>query len=85
MFGPKVSKNGYRYDIKVIVDVANNILALYTRVIGKSKVTNGHINKSFAQGVIYWLNGGKLNQTKHAIYCGKYVSKLRETKAANVA
>jgi hypothetical protein len=45
VFGPKVSKNGYRYDIKVIVDVANKILELYTRVIGKSKVTNGHINK----------------------------------------
>ncbi len=45
MFGPKVSKNEYRYDIKVLVDVANNILELYMMVTRKSKVTNGHINK----------------------------------------
>ncbi len=47
MSRPKVFLNGYRYDRKIHVHVANAILELYTKVIGKHKVTNGHINKSF--------------------------------------
>ncbi len=48
VFGPNVSKNGYKYDKKVNVEVAESILKLYKRVTRKQKVTNGQINKSFA-------------------------------------
>jgi hypothetical protein len=53
--------------------------------MGKHKMTNGHINKAFARGVICWLNGNPLDWVKYAIYYGKYVMKLRETKATTVA
>ncbi len=53
--------------------------------MGKHKVTNGQINKAFTRGVICWLNGNPLNWVKYAIYYGKYVIKLRETKVANLA
>jgi hypothetical protein len=46
VFGPKVSKNGYRYDKKVHVDIAKNIFESYTKVTRKSKVINGQINNS---------------------------------------
>ncbi len=52
VFGPKFSKNGYRYDKIVFVLVAQSILKLYRRVMEKHKVTNGQINKGFARGVI---------------------------------
>jgi hypothetical protein len=49
-------------------------------------VTNGQINKSFAQGVIYWLNYDvELDWAKYGVHCNKYVSKLKEMKATNVA
>ncbi len=86
MFRPKLSKNGYRYDRRVFTEIMKSILELYTRVIGKCKVTNGQINKSFAQGVIYWLNYDvELDWAKYGVHCNKYVSKLKETKATNVA
>lgn len=48
-------------------------------------MTNGHINKAFAWGVIRWLNGNPLNWVKYAIYYGKYVTKLTKTKATTLA
>ncbi len=41
VFGPKFSKNGYRYDKRVFAKVVKMILELYTRVVGECKVTNG--------------------------------------------
>jgi len=40
VFGPKISKNGYRYDRKVSTQVVQSIFELYKRVMGKHKVTN---------------------------------------------
>jgi hypothetical protein len=72
-FGPKVSKNGYRYNKKVGAKVAKSILELYKHMIGKWKVTNGQINKCFARGVVSWLkHGTKLDWAKYAIYYDKY-------------
>ncbi len=86
MFGPKFSKNGYRYDRKISTKVPKSILKLYTRVTRKCKVTNGQINKSFARTVIYWFNYDvELDWAKYAIHYNKYVSKLKEIKVANVA
>ncbi len=86
MFGSKFSKNGYRYDKKVSIEIAKSILKLYTRVTRKCKVINGQINKSFAQSVIYWFNYDvELDWAKYAIHYNKYVSKLKEIKATNVA
>ncbi len=48
VFGPKVSKNGYKYDKKVFAPMAQSIFELYKRVTWKHKVTNGQNNKSFA-------------------------------------
>jgi hypothetical protein len=45
----------------------------------KHKVTNGKVNKGFAQGVICWMNDDNLDWAKYAIYYGKYGTKLRET------
>lgn len=42
------------------------------------------MNKSFTRGVIHWLHGDHLDWVKYAVYCGKYISKLREMKATNV-
>jgi hypothetical protein len=47
VFGPKISKNGYRYDIKVSTQVVQSTFELYKRVMGKHKVTNDQINKAF--------------------------------------
>lgn len=86
LFGPKFSKNGYRFDKRVSIEIVKSILELYTRVTRKCKVTNGQINKSFAQGVIYWLNYDvELDWAKYGVHCNKYVSKLKEMKATNVA
>ncbi len=35
--------------------------------------------------MIHWLHGDHLDWVKYAVYCGKYVSKLRKMKATNVA
>ncbi len=35
--------------------------------------------------MICWLNGNPLDWVKYVVYCGKYVTKLRETKVANLA
>jgi 3-oxoacyl-[acyl-carrier-protein] synthase III len=48
VFGPKISKNGYRYGRKVFTQVVQSIFELYKRVMGKHKMTNGQINKAFA-------------------------------------
>jgi hypothetical protein len=40
MFGPKVSKNGYRYDRKVLPNIAKGIQELYTRVIRNKRQTD---------------------------------------------
>jgi hypothetical protein len=37
VFGPKISKNGYKYDRKVYTQVAHSILELYKRVTGSTK------------------------------------------------
>ncbi len=84
VFGPKISKNGYRYDKKVYAPVVQSIFELYKKVTGKHKVTNGQINKGFAQGVICWMNGDNLDQAKYVVYYGKYATKLKETKVANL-
>jgi hypothetical protein len=41
-------KNGYRYDRKFITNIEKNIFELYTKVMRKSKVINGHIDKKIA-------------------------------------
>ncbi len=48
VFGPKFSKNGYRYDWKFFAPMVWNIFELYRRVTRKHKVTNGQVNKGFA-------------------------------------
>jgi hypothetical protein len=48
VFGPKISKNGSKYDNNFFAPVAHNILELYKRVTGRHKATNGQINKGFA-------------------------------------
>jgi hypothetical protein len=41
VFGPKISKNGYRYDRKVFIQVAQSIFELFKRVTRKHKMKNG--------------------------------------------
>ncbi len=48
-------------------------------------MTNGQVNKGFARGAICWMNGDNLDWAKYVIYYGKYATKLRETKATNLA
>jgi hypothetical protein len=87
VFGPKVSKNGYRYDKNVSVEVAKSILELYKRVTRKQKVTNGQINKSFTCTEVSSLGliTPNLIGQKHIIHCDNYSAKLRETKVTNLA
>ncbi len=84
VFGPKISKNGYRYDTKVFAPMVQSIFELYRKVTRKHKVTNGQVNKGFAQGAICWMNGDNLDWAKYVIYYGKYATKLSETKATNL-
>ncbi|CAM6085331.1 unnamed protein product [Calypogeia fissa] len=84
LFGPKVSKNGYRYDRKPEPEIVGKILELYKRVIGKTKVLNNQINLAFARGVVAWINGAKLDWAKYAVHCNKYAENLKQTKASNL-
>ncbi|CAM6089361.1 unnamed protein product [Calypogeia fissa] len=84
LFGPKVSKNGYRYDRKPEPEIVGKILELYKRVTGKTTVLNNQINLAFARGVVAWINGAKLDWAKYAVHCSKYAENLKQTKASNL-
>jgi hypothetical protein len=86
VFGPKVSKNGYKYDKKVSVEVAKSILELFKRVTRKQKVTNGQINKSFArteESSLGLITPNLIGQ-KYTIHCDNYNVKLRKTKVTTL-
>jgi hypothetical protein len=82
-FDAKLNKNGWRYDRKPDQQIVANILELYKRVTGKSRVVNNQLNLTFARGIVAWLKGATLDWAKYAVTANKYADDLRQTKAPN--
>ncbi len=47
----------------------------------KESKTNKQINKSLAQGVMFWFNNTQLDWAKYVVHYDNYNTNLKETKA----
>ena len=67
-FGPKSSKNGWRYDYRLTADVARDVEGLYCKVTSKTKITNNEPTLQFAQGLLLESKGVQVNWVAFAAH-----------------
>jgi hypothetical protein len=81
-FGPKSSKNGWRYDYRLTGDAAREVEELYCRVTSKNKITNNELTLQFARGLILEGRGVEVNWAAFAAHLHSHRERVCTAKAA---
>ena len=82
-FGPKSSKNGWRYDYRLTPEAAREVEELYCRVTSKNKITNNEITLQFARGLLLEGKGVQVNWAAFAAHLHSHREKVCSVKAEN--
>ena len=82
-FGPKSSKNGWRYDYRLAPEAAREVEELYCRVTSKKKITNNEITLQFARGLLLEGRGVLVNWAGFAAHLHSHREKVCSVKAEN--
>ena len=82
-FGPKSSKNGWRYDYRLSPEAAREVEELYCRVTSKNKITNNEITLQFARGLLLEGKGVQVNWAAFAAHLHHHREKVCSVKAEN--
>ena len=82
-FGPKSSKNGWRYDYRLTPGAAREVEELYCRVTSKNKITNNEITLQFARGLLLEGKGVQVNWAAFAAHLHSHREKVCSVKAEN--
>ena len=82
-FGPKSSKNGWRYDYRLSGDAARDVEELYCRVTSKTKITNNELTLQFARGLLLEGKGVQVNWAAFAAHLHSHREKVCSVKAEN--
>ena len=82
-FGPKSSKNGWRYDYRLTAEAAREVEELYCRVTSKKKITNNELTLQFARGLLLENRGVEVNWAAFAAHLHSHREKVCYAKAEN--
>ena len=82
-FGPKSSKNGYRFDYRLTAEAAREVEELYCRVTSKNKITDNEITLQFARGLLVEGKGVQVNWAAFAAHLHDHREKVCSVKAEN--
>ena len=82
-FGPKSSKNGWRYDHRLTSEAARDVEELYCRVTSKTKITNNELTLQFARGLLLEGRGVEVNWAAFAAHLHSHREKVCSAKAEN--
>jgi preprotein translocase subunit SecA len=82
-FGPKLNKNGWKYEEYVEPIVATKIKKLWRRVYSQEDVTNKQLSFKFARGLVVEYKGFKVNWAEHAASARTLRKNVKIKKAAN--
>ncbi len=82
-FGPKSSKNGWRFDYRLTPQAARDVEELYCRVTSKNKITNNEITLQFARGLLLEGKGVQVNWAAFAAHLHSHREKVCSVKAEN--
>ena len=82
-FGPKSSKNGWRYDYRLAPEAAREVEELYCRVTSKKKITNNELTLQFARGLLLEGKGVEVNWAAFAAHLHSHREKVCSVKAEN--
>ena len=82
-FGPKSSKNGWRYDYRLTPGAAREVEELYCRVTSKNKITNNEITLQFARGLLLEGKGVQVNWAAFAAHLHSHREKVCSVNAEN--
>ena len=80
-FGPKSSKNGWRYDHRLTSEAAREVEELYCRVTSKNKITNNELTLQFARGLLLEGKGVEVNWAAFAAHLHSHREKVCSAKA----
>ena len=83
-FGPKSSKNGWRYDYRLTPDAAREVEELYCRVTSKKKITNNELTLQFARGLLLEGKGVEVNWAAFAAHLHSHRERVCSVKAENI-
>ena len=83
-FGPKSSKNGWRYDHRLTSATAREVEELYCRVTSKNNNTNSELTLQFAWGLLLEGRGVEVNWTAFATNLHSHRKKVCSVKVENI-